>query len=201
LKIIIKADFDGSAEVLKNSLEGLSTEKVKLNCIHCGVGNVSESDIMLASASNAILLGFNVKPESSVEKITKREEVDVRIYSVIYEMVEDVKAAMEGLLEPHFHEIPIGKAEVKELFKLSTGNNIAGSQLMSGKIVRAAHGKVIRAGETLHSGKIDSLRRFKDDVKEVAAGQECGIALVGFKKYEPGDIIEFFTLEEVAQKL
>ncbi len=201
LKIIIKADVQGSAEVLKESLEGLSTEKVKLTCIHSAVGNIRESDIMLAAASNAILLGFNVTPESGVDQAAKREDVDVRIYKVIYEMVEDVKAAMTGLLEPHYHEVPLGKAEVKTLFKLSSGHFIAGSQVTTGKVLRNAHGKVVRQGEIIHQGKIESLRRFKEDVKEVGVGMECGITLTGFKDFEPGDIIEAFELEAVAQKL
>jgi translation initiation factor IF-2 len=201
LKIIIKADVQGSAEVLKESLEGLSTEKVKLSCIHSAVGNIRESDIMLAAASNAILLGFNVTGAAGVDEAAKREEVDVRIYKVIYEMVEDVKAAMTGLLEPHYHEVPIGKAEVKTPFKLSSGQYIAGSQVSSGKVIRNTYGKVLRNGEQLYKGKIESLRRFKDDVKEVGVGMECGITLAGFKDFQAGDIIEVFELEAVAQKL
>jgi translation initiation factor IF-2 len=202
LKIIIKADVQGSAEVLKQSLEALSSEKVKLTCIHSGVGNITESDILLASASNAILLGFNVKPEAGVDTAAKNEEVDVRIYSVLYEMVEEVKSAMEGLLEPHYHESPIGKAEVKTPFKLSSGLYIAGSQLLNGKMTRNAHARVMRGGQSVFEGKIDSLRRFKDDVKEVVgAGMECGISVGNFKDFQAGDIIEAFDLEAVAQKL
>jgi translation initiation factor IF-2 len=201
LKIIIKADVQGSAEVLKVSLEALSTEKVKLFCIHSGVGDITESDIMLASASNAVLFGFNVRPGSGVAPAAKREKVDVRIYGVIYELVKDVKAAMEGLLEPHYHEIHLGRVEVKMQFKLSSGLVIAGSQVISGKILRNAHAKVLRAGQTLYKGKIDSLRRFKEDAKEVGVGMECGIGISGFKEFQSGDIIEAYNLEAVAQKL
>ncbi len=201
LKIIIKADVQGSAEVLKESLESLSTDKVKLTCIHSAVGNIRESDIMLAAASNAILLGFNVNPESGVDQAAKREDVDVRIYKVIYEMVDEVKDAMTGLLEPHYHEVPLGKAEVKTLFKLSSGHFIAGSQVTSGKVLRNAQGKVVRGGEIIHTGKIESLRRFKEDVKEVGVGMECGITIAGFKDFAAGDVIEAFELEAVAQKL
>ncbi|MCK5219251.1 translation initiation factor IF-2 [bacterium] len=201
LKIIIKADVQGSAEVLTTSLEALSTEKVKLVCIHSGVGDITESDILLASASNAVLFGFNVRPGSGVEQAAKREEVDVRIYGVIYELVEDVRAAMEGLLEPHYHEVHLGRAEVKMQFKLSSGLFIAGSQVMSGKILRNAHAKVLRAGQICYEGKIDSLRRFKEDAKEVGVGMECGIGMSGFKKFQPGDIVEAYNLEAVAQKL
>ncbi|MEW6516757.1 MAG: translation initiation factor IF-2 [candidate division FCPU426 bacterium] len=201
LKIIIKADVQGSAEVLANSLEGLSTEKVRLTSIHSAVGNITERDILLATASNAIVLGFNVKAEAGVDKVAQSEQVDVRIYSVIYDVVEDVKAAMEGLLEPHYHEVPIGQAEVRNVFKLSSGVTAAGSQVTSGKITRGAQAKVVRRGQILHTGKIESLKRFKDDAKEVPAGMECGLSVSGFKAYEPGDVIEAFVLEAVAQKL
>jgi translation initiation factor IF-2 len=201
LKIIIKADVQGSAEVLQQSLEALSTEKVKLTVIHSGVGNITESDINLATASNAILIGFTVKPEAGVDQAAKREEVDVRIYNVIYEAVEDVRAAMEGLLEPHYHEIFLGRAVVKTLFKLSSGLAIAGSQVESGKLLRNAHARVTRNGQVLHQGKVESLRRFKDDVREVASGMECGIMVGGFTDYQAGDVIDVFQLEAVAQKL
>ncbi len=201
LKVIIKADVQGSAEVLKASLEALSTEKVKLVCIHNGIGDISESDIMLASASNAVLFGFNVRPGSGVAPAAKREKVDVRIYGVIYELVEDVRAAMEGLLEPHYHEVHLGRAEIKMQFKLSSGLVIAGSQVISGKILRNAHAKVLRAGQTLYKGKVDSLRRFKEDAKEVGVGMECGIGMSGFKDFQAGDILEAYNLEAVAQKL
>jgi len=201
LKIIIKADVQGSAEVLKQSLEGLSTEKVKLICIHSAVGNITESDINLAAASNAIVIGFTVKADTNVEAVAKKEEVDVRIYNVLYEAVEDVKAAMEGLLEPHYHEIYTGMAAVKTPFKLSSGLIIGGSQVSDGKIQRGAQARVKRDGEVVFTGKIESLRRFKDDVKEVGVGMECGIILAGFTDYKAGDIIEAYQLEAVAQKL
>lgn len=201
LKIIIKADVQGSAEVLKQSLEGLSTEKVKLTCIHNAVGNINENDINLAAASNAIIIGFTVKAEADVEAAAKKAEVDVRIYKVIYEAVADVKAAMEGLLEPHYHEIYTGQAVVKTPFKLSNGLIIGGSQVSDGKIMRNHQARVKRGGEVIFKGKIESLRRFKDDVKEVANGMECGIILAGFTDYKPGDVIEAYQLEAVAQKL
>jgi len=147
------------------------------------------------------VIGFTVRPETGVEEAAKREEVDVRIYKVIYEAVEDVRLAMEGLLEPHYHEIPTGRADVKTAFKLSSGLTTAGSQVASGKIIRGSQAKVIRDGQILHTGKIESLRRFKDDVKEVSTGMECGIVLAGFTDYQAGDIIDAFQLEEVAQKL
>jgi translation initiation factor IF-2 len=201
LKIIIKADVQGSAEVLKQSLEALSTDKVKLTCIHSAVGNITESDVLLASASNAIVIGFTVRPETNVEEAAKREEVDVRIYKVIYEAAEDVRAAMEGLLEPHYHEIPTGRADVRTAFKLSSGLITAGSQVASGKITRGSQARVLRGGQVLHTGKIESLRRFKDDVKEVTVGMECGIVVTGFSDYQAGDVLDVFVLESVAQKL
>ena len=187
--------------MLKQSFEGLSSSKVKLTVIHAAVGNITENDVLLAAASNAIIIGFTVRADAAVAAAAKREGVDVRIYTVLYEAVEDVKAAMEGLLEPHYHEVPIGKAEVKTAFKLSSGLVTAGCQVTSGKILRNAHAKLLRDGQIVHKGKLESLRRFKDDVKEVNVGMECGIVIAGTKDYRPNDMIEAFQLEEVAQKL
>ncbi len=201
LKIIIKADVSGSVEVLRHSLEALSNEKVKLHVVYGGVGNITESDVMLASAANAIIVGFNVKTEPQAQTVVAREKVDVRFYRIIYDIVNDVKAAMEGLLEPHFKETLVGRAEVRQIFKTSKEGTVAGCYVTAGKITRSGQMKVARSGEVAFEGKLASLKRFKDDVSEVAAGFECGIRIDGLSDLRIGDFIESFVTETVIQKL
>jgi translation initiation factor IF-2 len=201
LGIIIKADVQGSVEALRQTLERLSTEEVKVNIIHCGVGAVTETDIMLASASNAIIIGFNVRPDVNARKAAENEKVDVRLYRVIYDAIEDVKAAMGGLLEPEYREIMLGRAEIRKIFKSSKIGTIAGCYVLEGKIERDAGVRLVRDGIVTHEGKLDSLKRFKDDAKEVVQGYECGVTLEKFNDVQENDIIEAFTFEEVERKL
>jgi len=197
LNIIIKADVQGSAEALEESLLKIETEKVNVKVIHKAVGAVNESDVMLASASNAIIIGFNVRPEPNARKLAEKERVDIRLYRVIYEVLEDVKSASMGLLEPEYEEVILGQAEIRQVFKVSRIGNIAGTYVQEGKISRNAGIRVIRDGTVIHEGKIDSLKRYKDDVKEVQTGFECGILLENFNDIKEGDIIEAFQMKEV----
>jgi translation initiation factor IF-2 len=200
LKVIVKGDVQGSVEALRQSLEKLSTEKVVLKVIHSGTGNVVNSDILLASASNAIVVGFNVKMDSNGKATAEKEDVDVRVYKIIYDAVEDVRKAMEGLLEPVYRQVVIGRAEIRQLFSTPKGT-IAGSMVLSGKLTSKSKVKVYRNDEVLYEGPLTSLRRFKDDVKEVATNYECGIGVDGFADLQVGDQIEAFVMEAVAQKL
>lgn len=201
LSIIIKADVQGSVEALKSSLEKLSTEEVKVNIIHGGVGAINETDIMLASASNAIVIGFNVRPDANARKAAENEKVDVRLYRVIYEAIDDIKAAMSGLLDPEYKEVVLGRAEVRQIFKVSKVGTIAGCYVTDGKMVRDAGVRLIRDGVVVYEGKLDSLKRFKDDAKEVAENYECGLTLEKFNDIQEGDIVEAFTMEEVKREL
>ncbi|HHW55909.1 MAG TPA: translation initiation factor IF-2 [Firmicutes bacterium] len=197
LNIIIKADVQGSVEALKQSLEKLSDEQVRLNVIHGGAGAITESDVMLASASNAVIIGFNVRPEPSAKKEAEREEVDIRLYRVIYDALEDMEAAMKGMLEPEYREVTLGQVEVRTTFKVPKVGTIAGSYVLEGKVVNGSPVRLIRDGVVIYEGKIESLRRFKDDVREVASGYECGIGLHNFNDIKEGDILEVYTVEEV----
>lgn len=197
LNIIIKADVQGSVEALKQSLEKLSDEQVRLNVIHGGAGAITESDVMLASASNAVIIGFNVRPEPSAKKEAEREEVDIRLYRVIYDALEDMEAAMKGMLEPEYREVTLGQVEVRTTFKVPKVGTIAGSYVLEGKVVNGSPVRLIRDGVVIYEGKIESLRRFKDDVREVAGGYECGIGLHNFNDIKEGDILEVYTVEEV----
>jgi translation initiation factor IF-2 len=196
LNIIVKADTDGSVEALVDSLSSLDTDEVKINVIHKGVGLVNDSDILLASASNAVVIGFHVHAAVQAEQLAKTEKVDVRFYDVIYQAIEDVKAAMSGLLEPVIIEKPIGEAEVRQVFGVSKIGTVAGSYIRSGLVSRNALIRVLRDGEIIHTGAISSLKRFKDDVKEVKTGFECGIGIEGFDDVREGDILEIFVEEK-----
>jgi translation initiation factor IF-2 len=200
LKVVVKGDVQGSVEALTQSLEKLSTEKVVLKVIRSSTGNIVNSDILLASASNAIVVGFNVKADTNVKATAEREDVDVRVYKIIYDAVEDVRKAMEGLLEPVYRQVGTAQAEVRQLFSTPKGV-IAGSIVKTGKITRQAKVKVMRGETMVHEGALSSLRRFKDDVKEVGVGFECGIGIEGFDEVQVGDILEFYVMEAVAQKL
>ncbi|HEX2954776.1 MAG TPA: translation initiation factor IF-2, partial [Bacillota bacterium] len=197
LNIVLKADVQGSVEAIRQSLERLSSDEVRVRVIHSGVGAIGDTDVMLASASNAIVIGFNVRPDPMAKKTAEKESVDVRLYRVIYNAIEDVQKAMEGLLEPTFREVVVGRAEVRQTFKVPKMGMIAGSFVVEGKITRNGDARVLRDNVVIFEGKIESLRRFKDDVREVANGFECGIGLERFSDLKEGDIIEVFTMEEV----
>ncbi|NNG16634.1 MAG: translation initiation factor IF-2, partial [Gemmatimonadales bacterium] len=201
LRIIIKADQGGPAEALADSVAQLSTSEVKVDVVHRGVGAINESDIILAKAAGAIVLGFHVRPDSNARSVAEREHVDVRTYRVIYEAVEDVRNALEGLLKPEEKEIILGEAEVLQLFKVSKVGTIAGCNVRNGVIDRMAKVRVVRDGVSVYEGAVGSLKRFKDDVKEVREGLECGIAIENFNDVKVGDLIESFRLEEVRRTL
>ena len=196
LPIIVKADVQGSVEAVKQSLEKLSNEEVRVRVIHGGVGAVSESDVMLANASNAIIIGFNVRPDNVATESAQRDNVEIRLYRIIYDAIEDVQDAMKGMLAPKTREVILGKAEVRNVFKITGAGTIAGSYVTSGKVTRACQIRVVRDGIVISEDKIDSLRRFKDDVKEVAQSYECGIGLEKFADIKEGDIFEAFIIEE-----
>lgn len=201
LNIVLKADTQGTLEALQSSLLKLSIDKVKVNIIRAGIGAVSESDVMLASASNAIVIGFNVKPTSNAKNIAKNERVDIKFYDVIYQLLDDVKKAMAGLLEPKLEEQITGIAEVRATFKIPKVGIVAGCYVKEGTIHRNNKVRVIRDGVVIFTGNIGSLKRFKEDVKEVSAGYECGLRIENFQDIKEGDIIEAFEIKEVAQKL
>jgi len=199
LPIIVKADVQGSSEVLADSLTKLSDDKVKIRIIRAGVGAINESDVLLASASNAIVIGFNVRPDRNAADMADREEVDIRLHSVIYTVTEEIQKGMEGLLDPTFKEVRIGTAEVREVFKVPKIGSIAGCMVIDGRITRAGEttARLLRDNVVVHEGKIGSLRRFKDDVSEVKSGFECGISLERYNDIKVGDTIEVFTMERV----
>ena len=199
LNIIIKADVQGSVEAVRQSLEKLSNDEVRVRTIHGGVGAITESDVMLASTSNAIIIGFNVRPDANARDMAEREKIDVRLYRVIYQAIEDVQNAMKGLLAPKFKEVLLGHATVRQTFRVSGVGTIAGSYVTDGKIMRNAQIRLLRDNVVIHEGKIDSLKRFKDDAKEVATGYECGIGIAGYNDIKENDVIECFEMEEIQQ--
>lgn len=197
LNIIVKADAQGSVEAIKQSLVKLSNEEVRINVIHGGVGTIAESDILLASASNAIIIGFNVRPSSSVNRLAERENIELKTYRIIYEAIEDIEAAMKGMLDPEYKEVIQGKVEVRATFKVPNAGTIAGAYVLEGKITRNSNVRLVRDGIVIFEGEISSLKRFKDDAKEVMSGYECGIGLHNFNDIKEGDIIESFIIEEI----
>jgi translation initiation factor IF-2 len=201
LRIVIKADVQGSVEALADALTRLSTEEVRLNVLHASVGGITESDVMLASASNAVVIGFNVRPESKATTAAEREGVDVRLYTVIYDALNDVRDAMEGLLEPTFREKVQGRAEVRDTFSIPGVGTIAGCFVNDGKVTRNAAARLVRDHVVVYTGKITSLRRFKDDAREVQSGYECGIGLENFQDVKVGDVIEAYEMEQVVRRL
>ena len=201
LNIIVKADVDGSVEALADSLLKLSTEEVQVNVIHKSVGAISESDVMLASASNAVIVGFNVRPTAQARKMAENEKIDIRLYSIIYTAIEEIKAAIEGMLAPEIEEVVTCNLEIRETFKISKVGTIAGCMVLDGKITRNTKIRVIRDGIVVYTGVLGSLKRYKDDVKEVAAGMDCGLNIENFNDIKVGDIIEGYTEKEVARKL
>jgi len=202
LALVIKSDVQGSAEALTAGVEKLATASVKLRVIHSGVGGITESDVLLAAASNAIIIGFNVRPEPKASALAEQQGVDVRLYTIIYDAMAEIKAAMEGLLEPTLKERTLGRAEVRQVFTVSKAGVIAGAYVVDGTITRAAVGaRVIRDNVVVYEGKLGSLRRFKDDVREVQQGYECGISVENFNDIKSGDIIEAYAVDKIAAKL
>lgn len=201
LNLILKADVGGSAEVLAETLQKLSNEKVRIRVLHTGVGAITESDVLLASASNAIIIGFNVRPERNASQTADSEKVDIRLHSIIYEVVDQIKKAMGGLLDPVYKEVFRGRAEVRDVFRITKVGTVAGCYVTEGTISRNCSARVIRDGVAIHTGKIDTLKRFKDDVSEVKTNFECGIALSSYQDLKPGDILEAFVSERVAVDL
>ena len=198
LNIILKGDVDGSVEALTDSLQKLSTEEIQVNIIHKGVGAITESDVLLASASDAIVIGFNVRPMGNARAVAEKEEIDIRSYSIIYDAINDVKDAMEGMLSPEMKEEVTGTAEIRETYKISKIGTIAGCMVTSGKIYRNSGVRIIREGIVVYTGALASLKRFKDDVKEVAKGYDCGLQIKNYNDIKVEDTIEFY--QEVAVK-
>ena len=199
LKIIVKADVQGSVEAVRQSLEKLSNEEVRVNVIHSAVGAIRESDVMLASASNAIIVGFNVRPDPVAEENAKRDGVDMRLYRIIYDCIEEIEAAMKGMLAPKFKENILGKVEVRQTYKITGVGLVSGSYVLTGKVVRGASCRVVRDGIIVADDTIASLQRFKDSVKEVSQGFECGITLDKYSDIKEGDIFEIYEMEQITE--
>jgi translation initiation factor IF-2 len=200
LKVILKADVQGSVEALSDALTRLSTNEVKLEVIHTSAGAISETDVTLAAASGAIIIGFNIRPEPKAAQLAEKEGVEIRSYTVIYEAINDMREAMEGLLAPTYREKQLGRVEVRKIFNVP-GGTVAGSMVVDGKITRSARARLVRDGRVVWEGRVGSLKRFKDDVREVLTNFECGVGLENFNDVKPGDIIESFELEAVLRKL
>jgi len=201
LALIIKGDFDGSVEALSDSLQKLSTDEVAVNIVHKGVGQITESDVLLATASDAIILGFQVRPSIQTSKLAERENIEIRYYSIIYDAIDEIKSAMEGLLEPKIEKKTVCNIEVREVFKISNVGTIAGCYVLDGKMTRNTKLNVVRDGIVVYTGELSSLKRFKDDVKEVNAGYECGLMIKNYNDIRVGDIIEGFDEVEVKRTL
>ena len=199
LNVIIKADVQGSVEAVRQSLEKLSNDEVRVRSIHGGVGAITETDVMLASTANAIIIGFNVRPDNNARAMAEKEKIDVRLYRVIYQAIEDVQNAMKGMLAPKFKEVLLGHATVRQPFKVSGVGTIAGSYVTDGKIIRSQQIRLLRDNVVIHEGKISSLKRYKDDAKEVNTGYECGIGIEGYNDIKENDVIECFMMEEIEQ--
>jgi translation initiation factor IF-2 len=200
LNLVVKADVRGSVEALIQALEKMGDQEVRINIIHSGVGAITETDVMLASASNALVIGFNVRPDVNAKKAAESQKVEIRLYRVIYEALEDIRAALEGLLEPIYKEVSVGRAEVRNLFHIPKVGMIAGCNILEGKAVRNSKARVIRDGVVIYEGVIDSLKRFKDDVREVAQGHDCGIGLDKFQDIKAGDILEIYQIEAIKRE-
>ncbi len=201
LLIVLKADVQGSLEAVADQLAKLPQDKIKLRIIRQGVGAISEGDVLLAAASYTIVIGFNVRPERKATEVAERDEVEMRLYTVIYDVGADIKKAMEGLLEPSIREVRLGAAEVREIFRISRIGTIAGCYVQDGKVTRNAQVRLLRDNVVIHTGRVDSLKRFKDDAAEVKAGTECGIVIAGYNDVKPADVIEFFDTEKVKETL
>jgi translation initiation factor IF-2 len=201
LRVVLKADVQGSVEAVSEALNRMSTGDVKLKVLHGSVGGITESDILLAAASNAIVIGFNVRPESKGAALAAKEGVDVRLYTIIYEVVADVRAAMEGLLEPTYREQVFGRVEIRQIFNIAGVGTIAGCSVTEGKISRGNPVRLLRDHVVVHEGKLASLKRFKDDVREVSSGYECGLSLEGYQDLKQGDVLESFERIPVIRRI
>jgi len=201
LNVVMKGDMDGSVQALSDSVERLSTDEVAVEVIHRGVGGINESDVLLASTSDALIVGFHVRPDAGATATAEREGVEIRIYNVIYEAVEEIRLALEGLLAPEEREVTVGSAEVRELFRVPKVGTVAGCFVTSGTMRRNLPVRLLRDHMQIYQGRIASLKRFKDDVREVREGYECGISIEGYNDIKTGDVIECFEIEEVARKL
>ncbi len=201
LNVVVKGDVDGSVEALSDSLLKLSTEEIQLNVIHKAVGQITESDIMLAVASNAIVVGFQVRPSLGARQLAEKEQIDIRLYSIIYDAIEELKSAMEGMLSPEVKEEIVATVEVLEIFKITKLGTIAGCMVKEGKIKRENKVRIIREGIVIYSGELGSLKRFKDDVKEVVTGLECGLNITNFNDIKVGDMVEAYMETEIKKTL
>jgi translation initiation factor IF-2 len=201
LNIIVKGDVDGSIEALSDSLIKLSNQEIQVNVIHKAVGQISESDVLLAAASNAIVLGFQVRPSMQARKLAEKEEIDIRLYSIIYDAINEIKSAMEGMLSPEIKEEIVATLEVLEAFKITKVGTVAGCMVKEGKIRRDTKVRIIRDGIVIYSGQLASLKRFKDDVKEAVSGQECGLNIDNYNDIKVSDIIEGYETTEIKKKL
>ncbi len=197
LNLIVKADAYGSIEALRSSFDKIAMDEVQANIIHDGIGAITESDVMLAAASNAIIIGFSVRPETKAVALAEKEEVEIKLYRIIYNAIDDIKAALKGLLDPIYEEEVYGSAEIRNVIKVPNVGNIAGSYVLNGKMVRNSEARLVRNGIVIYEGKINALKRFKDDAKEVATGYECGIHLEKYNDVKEGDIIESFHMKEI----
>jgi translation initiation factor IF-2 len=200
LNIILKTDVGGTAEVLSEMLQKLSNDKVRIRVVHAGVGAITETDVLLASASNAIIVGFNVRPERAAQAVAEQEKVEIRNHTIIYELSDEIKKAMTGLLDPVFKEVYKGRAQVREVFKITKVGSVAGCYVDDGVITRNGEVRLLRDNVVIHTGKIESLKRFKNDASEVKAGFECGISIANYGDVKPGDVMECFATERVAQE-
>jgi len=201
LPLIVKADTDGSMEALSDSFHKLSTDEVMVKVIHQGVGGINESDVMLAQTSDAIIVGFHVRPDKNARDVAEQLKVEIRLYDIIYEAVEEIKLGLEGLLKPHINEEVTGTIEVREIFRVPKVGTIAGSMVVEGMITRKSKVRLVREGIVVYDGRVGSLRRFKEDAKEVKQGFECGIGIENFNDVKVGDLIEVYEIEEVARTL
>ena len=199
LNLIVKADVMGSVEAVKASLEKISNDEVRVRVIHGAVGAINESDVMLAATSNAIIVGFNVRPDAAARDSAARNHVDMRMYRVIYDAIDEIEAAMKGMLAPKFREAVIGHAEIRQTYKVSSVGTVAGCYVTDGKIQRACDVRIVRDGIVVHEGHLASLQRFKDSVKEVAQGYECGLSFEKYNDIKVGDIVEAYVMEQIEQ--
>jgi len=199
LSIVLKADVQGSVEALRDALLKLSNDDVEVRVVHAGVGGITKSDVDLAATTNAIIIGFNVRPDAMARRAAEQEHVEIRTYRVIYDVIDDVEKAMKGLLEPVYKEVVLGHAEVRALFKVPNVGIVAGAYVTDGRMVRGAKVRVIRNGVVVYDGELSSLRRFKDDVREVPEGFECGIGIAKFNDLKEGDVLEAYRMEAVAR--
>ena len=197
LNLIIKADVQGSVEAVKQALEKLSNDEVKVRVLHSGAGAITKDDVNLASAFNAIIIGFNIRPDASARAAAEKEKVDVRLYTVIYSAIEDMENAMKGMLEPEYKEVLLGHAEVRDVFKITGAGTIAGCYVTDGKMQRNAQVRLLRDNVVMFTGKLSSLKHYKDDAKEMAAGFECGMSLEGYNEIKVGDVVECYIMEEI----